>query len=77
MRLEEKQRIIYGKITDCRRIGFLCLFLGGFLFIGTLIPAYEGVPHKSEILLLSSQFFLLLALFFRWRMAQLKRKLDQ
>ncbi|WP_100488665.1 YrhC family protein [Sporolactobacillus pectinivorans] len=75
--MKDYEKIILEKIKDCRRIGFLCLFLSTFLYAGTLIPKFEEEQWKFELLTVSSLLFILLASLFYWRTSKLREKLDQ
>ncbi|RYL91543.1 hypothetical protein EWI07_10550 [Sporolactobacillus sp. THM7-4] len=75
--MKDQEKIIHEKIIDNRRLGFLCLFLGVFLFLGTVAPTVADAQWKSGILSLTSLAFLLFAFFFHWRTAKLKEKIDK
>lgn len=75
--MKEYEKKIMKKIVDCRRTGFLCLFLGAFLYAGTLIPKFEDQQWKIGILSVSSLLFVLLSFFFYWRTSKLRDKLER
>lgn len=73
--MNDQQRVIADKLLDCRRTGFLCLYLSAFLYVGTLLPKFSDVPEKQVMLSLFSLMFLLVSLVFYWRTAKLREKL--
>ncbi|MFT8318320.1 MAG: YrhC family protein [Sporolactobacillus sp.] len=74
--MNDQQKVIADKLSDCRRTGFLCLYLGAFLQVGTLLPKFSDLPEKQMMLSLSSLLFLLMSLFFYWRTAKLREKME-
>ncbi|MCI1856603.1 MAG: hypothetical protein LKI94_08550 [Sporolactobacillus sp.] len=55
---ENEEKEVVEKITDCRRIGLLCLFVAVFLYAGTLVPQPELAIWKLKLLKLISLLFL-------------------
>ncbi|MCL1630450.1 YrhC family protein [Sporolactobacillus sp. CPB3-1] len=73
--MEEEQKMIMEKITDCRRFGMMCLSLSTFLYMGMLIPGYGDVEWKAGLLACSSFLFLILSFVFYRRSAKLNEKI--
>ncbi|TCP32301.1 YrhC-like protein [Scopulibacillus darangshiensis] len=73
---EKKQKDLQVKITDNQRFSLIFMFLGAFLYIGTLVPFDGKTIFKSEVLMFSSLGAIIIALVFYQQMRKAKKKLN-
>ncbi|GGE43147.1 hypothetical protein GCM10011391_22460 [Pullulanibacillus camelliae] len=65
------------KVVDFRRFGFIFLFLGAFLFMGSVLPFENKTIIKADILVGASLLMLLISILFLWRMKRAAKQYDE
>jgi hypothetical protein len=73
MNMEMKD--LQDKITDFSRFGMVLLAVSVFLFIGTLIPSEDKAVLQTNLMMISTIFFLGIAFFFFRKVASYKKQL--
>lgn len=74
---EQHIQAIKHKIIDYKRFSFIFLFISAFLNIGSALPFEGKTIEKTDILLVASFVFLVIALIFYWGLRRAKRQYEE
>lgn len=74
---EREQKSLRLKMLDYQRFSFIFMFLGAFLYIGTIIPFAGKTEMKTNMLTFASLAIIIVSLLFYWRMRKAKDELNK